>query len=137
MHSIAAFKVKTTPQQTVVASSEGGQNVITIQPTDPSTVYVPTYDPVAVYQPATSLVAPLLGFGAGIAVGALWNNSYWNWGTGAIYPPAWAGYPGWRAGGINNGNVNIGNSVNIGNNVKPWRPNGDYRPGMGSKPAGN
>ncbi len=95
-----AGALKTTPQQTVVASSDGGQNVITIEPTDPSTVYVPTYDPVAVYQPATSLVAPLLGFGAGIAVGALWNNSYWNWGTGAIFPPAWAGYPGWGAGAL-------------------------------------
>ena len=86
----------------------------------------PDYDPAAVYQPYSG-VAPLLGFGAGIAVGALWNNNYWNWGTGAIYPPTWAGYSGW-SGNINNGNVNIGN------NVKPWRPNGDYRPGMGSKP---
>ena len=109
---------------------------ISIQPTDPSTVYVPTYDPVAAYQPYSG-VAPLLGFGAGIAVGALWNNNYWNWGTGAIYPPVWAGYSGWR-GNVNNGNVNIGNNVNlgnVGNNVKPWRPNGDYRPGMGSKPG--
>ena len=54
-----------------------------------------------------------MGFGAGIAVGALWNNNYWNWGTGAIYPPVWAGYSGWR-GNVNNGNVNIGNNVNLG-----------------------
>jgi hypothetical protein len=118
----------TTPQATA--------SYISIQPTDPSTVYVPTYDPSAVYQPYSG-IAPLLGFGAGIAVGALWNNNYWNWGTGAIYPPVWAGYSGWR-GNVNNGNVNIGNNVNlgnVGNNVKPWRPNGDYRPGMGSKPG--
>ena len=78
-----------------------------------------------------------MAFGAGIAVGALWNNNYWNWGTGAIYPPVWAGYSGWR-GNVNNGNVNIRNNVNLGNvgiNVKPWQPNGDYRPGMGSKPG--
>ncbi len=151
--------LKTTAQQTVTAtqqpviSASGGSSqtsYIEIQPTDPATVYVPSYDPVSVYQPY-SAVAPLLGFGAGVAVGALWNNNYWNWGTGAIYPPVWSGYPGWRApyagwrpgqpvcpggrcGNINNGNVNIGNSVNIGNNVKPWRPNADYRPGMGSKP---
>jgi Protein of unknown function (DUF3300) len=118
----------TTPQATA--------SYISIQPTDPSTVYVPTYDPSAVYQPYSG-IAPLLGFGAGIAVGALWNNNYWNWGTGAIYPPVWAGYSGWR-GNVNNGNVNIGNNVNlgnVGNNAKPWRPNGDYRPGMGSKPG--
>ena len=147
----AAGTLKTTEQQTVerveasappVAGAPQGSTApqatasyISIQPTDPSTVYVPTYDPSAVYQPYSG-IAPLLGFGAGIAVGALWNNNYWNWGTGAIYPPVWAGYSGW-SGNVNNGNVNIGNNVNlgnVGNNVKPWRPNGDYRPGMGSKP---
>jgi hypothetical protein len=138
-----AGTLKTTDQQTVerveasappVAGAPQGSTApqaaasyISIQPTDPSTVYVPTYDPIAAYQPYTG-IAPLLGFGAGIAVGALWNNNYWNWGTGAIYPPTWAGYSGW-SGNINNGNVNVGN------NVRPWRPNGDYRPGMGSKPG--
>ena len=98
----AAGTLKTTDQQTVerveasappgVGSPQGSTapqpsaSYISIQPTDPSTVYVPTYDPAAVYQPYSG-VAPLLGFGAGIAVGALWNNNYWNWGTGAIYPP--------------------------------------------------
>ena len=134
--------LKTTAQQTVtttqqpVTTASGGSaqaSYIEIQPTDPSTVYVPSYDSSAVYAPYSG-VAPLLGFGAGIAVGALWNNNYWNWGTGAIYPPVWAGYSGWR-GNINNGNVNIGNNVNVGNNVKPWRPSADYRPGMGSKPG--
>ena len=145
----AAGTLKTTDQQTVErveasappgagapqgsTAPQAAASYISIQPTDPSTVYVPTYDPAAVYQPYSG-VAPLLGFGAGIAVGALWNNNYWNWGTGAIYPPTWAGYSGWR-GNVNNGNVNIGNNVNVGNNVKPWRPNGDYRPGMGSKPG--
>ena len=145
----AAGTLKTTDQQTVErveasappgagapqgsTAPQAAASYISIQPTDPSTVYVPTYDPAAVYQPYTG-IAPLLGFGAGIAVGALWNNNYWNWGTGAIYPPTWAGYSGWH-GGVNNGNVNIGNNVNVGNNVKPWRPNGDYRPGMGSKPG--
>ena len=88
----AAGTLKTTDQQTVetaeapapeAAAPQGAgapqpaASYITIQPTDPSTVYVPTYDPVAVYQPYTG-IAPLLGFGAGIAVGALWNNNYWN-----------------------------------------------------------
>ena len=148
----AAGTLKTTDQQTVErveasappgagapqgsTAPQAAASYIAIQPTDPATVYVPTYDPAAVYQPYTG-IAPLLGFGAGIAVGALWNNNYWNWGTGAIYPPVWAGYSGWN-GDVNNGNVNIGNNVNlgnVGNNVKPWRPNGNYRPGMGSKPG--
>jgi hypothetical protein len=150
----AAGTLKTTDQQTVetvealappaegapqgtAAAPQAAASYITIQPTDPSTVYVPTYDPVQVYQPYTG-IAPLLGFGAGIAVGALWNNNYWNWRTGAIYPPVWAGYSGWRGGNVNTGNINVGNNVNlgnVGNNVKPWRPNGSYRPGMGSKPG--
>jgi hypothetical protein len=83
--------LKTTTQQTVTttqqpvattqqpgATASGGSaqaSYIEIQPTDPATVYVPSYDPVAVYQPYTG-VAPLLGFGAGVAVGALWNNNY-------------------------------------------------------------
>ena len=145
----AAGTLKTTDQQTVetvealapaeAAAPQGATapqaeaSYITIQPTDPSTVYVPTYNPAAVYQPYTG-IAPLLGFGAGIAVGALWNNNYWNWGTGAIYPPTWAGYSGWR-GNVNNGNINVGNNVNIGNSTRPWRPNSNYRPGMGSKPG--
>ena len=124
----AVGTLKTTDQQTVerveasappVAGASQGSTApqatasyISIQPTDPSTVYAPTYDPSAVYQPYSG-IAPLLGFGAGIAVGALWNNNYWNWGTGAILPVL-AGYSGWR-GNVNNGNV--------GNNVKPWRPN--------------
>ena len=139
----AAGTLKTTDQQTVArveasapsgagaaqgsTATQPGPSYISIQPTDPSTVYVPTYDAADVYQPYSG-IAPLLGFGAGIAVGALWNNNYWNWGSGAIYPPTWAGYSGW------NGAINTGN-VNIGNNVRPWRPNGDYRPGMGSKPG--
>jgi uncharacterized protein DUF3300/endosialidase-like protein len=146
----AAGTLRTTDQQTIetveasvppavagapqgAAAAQPAASYITIQPADPSTVYVPSYDPVSVYQPYTG-IAPLLGFGAGIAVGALWNNNYWNWGTGAIYPPTWAGYSGWR-GNVNNGAINVGNNVNIGNSTKPWRPNSDYRPGMGSKPG--
>ena len=53
-------------------------------------------------------------------------------GSGAAYPPRWGGYPGYggRPGGINNGNINIGNDINIGGgsnvigNSKPWSPDG-------------
>jgi hypothetical protein len=82
----AAGTLKTTDQQTVerveasapqgagapqgTTAPQAAASYISIQPTDPSTVYVPTYDPSAVYQPYTG-IAPLLGFGAGIAVGAV------------------------------------------------------------------
>jgi hypothetical protein len=128
--------LKTTAEQTVktVASStsQGEKTAIVIQPTNPATMYVPTYDPNAVYYGASSVVAPLLTFGTGIALGALATAAYWNWGTGAIYG---AGY-GWGAGGaVNTGNINVGNEVNIGNGNRQWSPNSNYRPGQGSKPG--
>jgi hypothetical protein len=116
---------------------QGGGNYIAIEPTDPSMMYVPSYDPYAVYD-ATSVVAPLLTFGTGIALGALATGAWWNWGSGAIYPGwggAYGGYAGWRGGAINNGNINVGNNVNIGNGNRQWSPNGNYRPGQGSKPG--
>jgi hypothetical protein len=128
--------LKTTAEMTVntVVSStpQGETTAIVIQPTNPSTMYVPTYDPNGVYYGPSSVVAPLLTFGTGIALGALATGAYWNWGTGAIYG---AGY-GWGAGGaVNTGNINVGNEVNIGNGNRQWSPNSNYRPGQGSKPG--
>jgi len=90
MHAIQVMRnraygagtLKTTPQQTVtVQSSEGTTQTIIIQPSNPQVVYVPTYNPTMVYgAPAevypgyssTDMLAnALLGFGAGVAVGAL------------------------------------------------------------------
>ena len=148
----AAGTLKTTDQQTVerveasappVAGASQGSTApqatasyISIQPTDPSTVYAPTYDPSAVYQPYSGHRASSWlrrrHRGRGVV-----EQQLLELGNGRDLPPVWAGYSGWR-GNVNNGNVNIGNNVNlgdVGNNVKPWRPNGDYRPGMGSKPG--
>ena len=141
--------LKTTAQQTVkrvgpsappaaggegggagVIAPQGGRDYIAIVPTDPSVMYVPSYDPSSVYD-TTSVVAPLLTFGTGIALGALATGAWWNWGSGAFYPGwggAYGGYAGWRGGAINNGNINVGNSVNIGNGNRQWSPNGNYRP---------
>ncbi|WP_395696691.1 DUF3300 domain-containing protein [Methylocella sp.] len=136
--------LKTTPQHTVkrVTSTAptGEQTDIVIMPTDPSTIYVPIYDPALVFS-ETSIVAPLLTFGAGVALGALATGAYWNWRSGAIYPPVWGGYPGWRPpypgwrpgmppppGGFPPGQP-------PGGPGGPWRPGGDYRPGQGDKPG--
>jgi hypothetical protein len=93
-----AGNLKTTPQQTV---TQQGQTII-IQPANPQVIYVPEYNPTVVY--GTPVAAPpgysgtdlalagLLGFGAGIAVGALlsdsdgWGSSHWgcNWGGGNV-----------------------------------------------------
>jgi hypothetical protein len=93
-----AGNLKTTPQQTIV---QQGQTII-IQPANPQVIYVPEYNPTIVYgapvaappgYSGTDLaLAGLLGFGAGIAVGALisssdgWGSSHWgcNWNGGNV-----------------------------------------------------
>jgi len=145
-----AGTLKTTKEQKVTKQREGDREVVVIEPADPSLVYVPVYNPMSVYDPlAGAMAAGLLTFGTAIAVGSLWNNNYWNWSSGAIYPPVWPGYsswrppyPGWRPGQsiTGGGNINIGNNINVGNNIgnnlKPWRPDpGHYRPGLGSHPG--
>jgi len=103
-----AGNLKSTPQQTVSTQSQGGQQVIVIQPANPQVVYVPQYNPTVVY--GTPYTAPgystgalvatgLLSFGAGIAVGAMmsggccgWGYSSWNcnWYHGGAY---YGGHP--------------------------------------------
>jgi hypothetical protein len=134
-----AGTLQSTPQQRVVVQKQDDVQYIVIEPTDPEVLYVPSYDPGVIYNPGANVaVAGLIGFGLGVAVGSAIDNP-WDWRRGYVYPPRWAGYPGYRPGygGVNvGGNVNIGNSVNIGNgNTRPWRPDNDrYRPGQGSKP---
>lgn len=96
---------KTVEEKVVVVTN----TVVQIQPSpsNPEVVYVPSYPP-TVYAPPPSYVynpyAPLITFGAGVAVGAIIANNC-DWGHGGTY---------WGGGGGND--VNINNSVNIGNN---------------------
>ncbi len=141
-----AGSLKSTPQQTVTVRQQTSgtsttvNDYIVIEPAEPGVIYVPTYDPAVVYyEDGNDLATGLIGFGVGVAVGVAIDNA-WDWGRGYVYPPRWPGYPGYRpgiGGGINNGNINIGNDINIGSgNTRPWRPDaGKYHPGQGSKPG--
>jgi len=104
--------LKSTPQQEVqTKTTESGQQVIVIEPTNPQIVYVPQYNPQVVYtQPPTTTVivqedndadvavaAGLIGFTAGIAIGAAMDNNYYygpyGWhGGGYMYANAWDDY---------------------------------------------
>jgi hypothetical protein len=95
----AAGNLKSTPQITVVQQTP---ETIVIQPANPQIVYVPEYNPAIIY--GTPYVIPgytagdvaaagVIGFGAGIAVGALagggccgwgWNSWNCNWHGGAV-----------------------------------------------------
>jgi hypothetical protein len=91
-----AGTLKTTPQQTVTVQSGGsGTQTIIIQPSNPEVVYVPTYNPTVVYgAPATvypgytstdMMASALLGFGTGVAVGAIAGSAWGcNWGGGSV-----------------------------------------------------
>ncbi len=122
---------------------------ISIAPTTPEVVYVPTYDSQAVYTTTAtsvptvvdstspgfstgSLVATgLLSFGAGMLVNEIFdNNDNWHGYWGPSYGPiGWGGGnfrpypPGW-GGGNNNINVDFDREINIDNNGN-WRPDRD------------
>src|SRR5215472_8005546 len=112
----ASGALKSTPQQTVTTATEAGQNFIEIQPANPDYVYLPMYDPYAVWGPpvypypsiyygtGAAIAAGVIGFAAGIAIGSLW---YGGWG-------GWGGW-GWRA-GWGGSNVIINNNFIRRNN---------------------
>jgi Protein of unknown function (DUF3300) len=86
-----AGKLKDTPQQDIeTKTTESGQQVIVIEPANPQVVYVPQYNPQTVYTTAPTTVvieddddteeaiaAGLIGFTAGIAMGAAMDNDYY------------------------------------------------------------
>jgi uncharacterized membrane protein YgcG len=85
----AAGNLKSGPQITVTQESP---QTIVIEPTDPQIVYVPLYNPAAIY--GTPYVTPgytagevaagaVLGFGAGVAVGAPAGGGCCGWGWGS------------------------------------------------------
>jgi Protein of unknown function (DUF3300) len=84
----AAGNLKSSTQLSVVQQSP---QVIVIQPVNPQVVYVPVYNPAVVYgypyvvpayvpPPAPAVGAALVGFGVGIAVGAMMAGSSYAWG---------------------------------------------------------
>jgi len=116
--------LKTTPQQEVeTRKTSSGEQVIVIEPANPQIVYVPQYNPQVVYTQAPSnttvvvqqppsnttviveqdndadvaVAAGLIGFTAGIVIGAAVNNNYYygpyGWHGGAyMYHDAWNDY---------------------------------------------
>lgn len=92
--ALASGKLKSTAQQNVTLKTvEAGYQVIVIEPTNPQVVYVPQYNTAAVYtqapasttviiqdeddDAAEAMAAGLIGFTAGIAIGAAINNDYY------------------------------------------------------------
>jgi hypothetical protein len=104
--------LKSSPQQEVeTKTTSSGQEVIVIEPTNPQIVYVPQYNTEVVYTQAPTTVvvveedddadeaiaAGLIGFTAGIVIGAAIDNDYYYGpygfhGGGYMYNDAWDDY---------------------------------------------
>jgi hypothetical protein len=130
----AAGKLQTTSQQTVTAKSDGQTQYIEIEPSSPSQLYVPYYQPSVVYGAwrypayppyyfppppgyvAAGAFATGVAFGAGAAVGyAGWGRC--DWGRHNI--------------NVVNANVNINNFNRTDvNNFNRWEHNPDHRHGV-------
>jgi hypothetical protein len=81
-------------QQTVETRVVDNKSVIVVEQADPEVVYVPSYNPVAVYGPPVYpypsiyyppysgvVAASAISFGVGVAMGAAWGGG-WGWGAG-------------------------------------------------------
>src|SRR5271166_4702132 len=138
----AAGNLKSTPQQTVTTQSQGGTQVIVVQPANPQVVYVPQYNPTVVYgtpyvtpgySTAAVVTTAVLAFGVGIAVGAAMSNSCCGW-----------GYSYWNC-NWHGGTVVYKNNVYYGNNAwhggvygssaTAYGPNGVARAGTAYNPS--
>lgn len=134
--------LKTTEQQKVETKVIENKSVVVIEPAKTEVVYVPSYDPVAVwgtpyypYPPVAYPVYPaggmLLSFGVGMAVGAAWGGGGWccNYGWGGnnnIYVNR------------NNNYVNHYNRNNVGNRFGGTNGNWQHNPAhRGGAPYGN
>jgi hypothetical protein len=138
----AAGALQSTKEQTVTTANENNQTYIEIQPASTQVVYVPQYNPEAVwgpppeypyppiYYPPVStggvVAASAISFGVGMAMGAIWSGG-----------GGWGGYGwgcGWGRGNkvvINNNFIssNHFNRVNVGNNNN-WVHNPVHRGGV-------
>jgi hypothetical protein len=122
--------LKSSEQQKVETRVVENKNVIVVEQANPQVVYVPSYDPVAVYgapiypyppiyyPPAGYYAAGMaISFGVGIAMGAAWGGG-WGWGCG------------W--GGNNNITVNRNNNFNRNTNIGGGNRNNI---GSGNRPS--
>ena len=137
-------KLSSTPQQSVTTAGASGQPIIQIMPSDPQVIYVPAYDPSAIwgpssyypypnwYYPSYFSGGPYFSFGLGIPVGAYFGGLGGGWGGWGSY--GWL--PGWGGHSVivNNGffsryNFNLrGGPVRYGST--PWIHNGYHRLGV-------
>jgi hypothetical protein len=124
-------KLASTKEQKVTKKQEEGKQVIIIEPAEPSTIYVPYYEPAVVYGAwpyaayppyyfpppgyiAGGIIRTGIAFGVGYAVG--------RWASGGYY---WGGGFGWGG-----NTINVNRSTNVNVNVNKWQHNPEHRHGV-------
>lgn len=103
-----AGNLQSTPQQQVVVEDDS----IMIVPAEPEVIYVPQYDPQAVFMENPYPSYGVIDFGIGFTIGA-WLNRDCDWRHHRIY------YHGWRGGGWigrSRPHIPVRNNVYINNN---------------------
>jgi len=107
----AAGNLQSTPQQAVTTQGSGDNVQYIIQPTDPETVYVPSYNPSWAYGQWPYPAAPPVYYPF---AGALASGIFW----GVGFAAAGAMFGGWNWGGYGNSyaNINVNKAVNIDRN---------------------
>jgi hypothetical protein len=117
--------LKSSEQQKVESKVVENKTVVVVEPASEEVVYVPSYDPAAIWgappYPYPPIAYPsyptggrLLAFGVGIAIGAAWGHGGWGW------------HSGWGGG---NNNININRNNNFVNNYNSQRVNAGNRYG--------
>src|SRR5262245_2413433 len=122
-------KLESTKEQTVTVKTEGQKQYVVIEPASPSEIYVPYYEPAAMYgdwpypdyapyyfpPPPGYFAGGVLATGAAFAAGVAVRHAFWrncDWGRGNI-------------------NVVTNRSVDIANvNRGKWEHNADHRQGV-------
>src|SRR5499426_1890164 len=115
-------------KQTVETEMVNNKSVIVVEQANPDVVYVPSYNPTAVYgapvYPYPSIYYPPYTPGAVAAASAI------SWGVGLALGAAWGGGWGWGFGwGHNDIDMNINNSFNRNNNFNRSNFNAANRAG--------
>ena len=127
-------QLRSNEHQTVTTKAENGQNFIVIEPAQPEVVYVPQYNPEAVWgAPPAAYPFPVmaypgggLGFGTGFLVGSMFAGPWGGWG-------GWGWGMGWGGGGgvfVNNTFINRNHYNNRGGR------GGRGNAGRGERPGG-
>jgi hypothetical protein len=128
MRAKDAGTLESNEHQTVETRTEGDKSVVVVEQAQPNVVYVPDYNPAAVFgapvYPYPSIYYPPYGgvlaasaisWGVGLAMGAAWGGG-WGWGAN------------WGGGDIN---INRNNTFNRNTNISGnrWQHNAAHRGG--------